>query len=466
MVTKITCLIFTVKPRVPERMSTSMANGFDRLEKLFSSSRRKDKAVQEKKSFETKHVFPSPSYLRPTSIHMMPRAARVEDHEGFAEDRGRSHSLPGPKFNEQLPTSGRRPSTKYGQSCRSPKGHIRTPDSVIEHSHDSSSSAAPRLSEFRFPEDSLFLHDELLRISRGASPPINSSTSRLRENKAKEHQSAIEKRSKRSLDYPPTHISSQFNPRDSGSASENRSRERENSVESLILLPAPIITRSSTVILRRQGSVRHRSTATSPTTPTKQASEPKFSLFPKQPHIPPYPTTLIDSPPASDNGEDHFSSTIKRSKSTTSLPTPDSSVAPSLGSPTGFGTPRQEEDWQSKRDTWETWGYRPDDPAGGCDLEKSNDSALRSRLLRKSASTSTLSIVTSQIVKDRTLWEPTLDAFFELDDDDVAEPRLASSMPDAHKAPKPPPKAPTPPPKDTPRLDTNFRDLPLQSSFP
>lgn len=451
---RVIWLIFSMKSSSADRMPIIiMANGLDRLEKLFTSSRRKEKVVQGKKVLEPKHVFPSPSYLRPTSIHMTPRDARGEERKCLAEDRGRSQSLPEPNFNEGWRSSERR-SPKHNNQRQTQNDSIRTLPSPVGHNSDS--SAAPRLSEFRFPEDALFRHDELAKISGSVSPSTitsNPPSSANMENSTQLYDG------KRSFDCPPNHIFCQLNPQDSSSNSGTRHEENFNVSESLELLPSPIIVRSSRAKLRRQSITRSRSTTHSPMISPKQVLEPKFSLFPKQCSIPQFPIPGIISPPASDNGEDHSSSPIKRSLSTTSLPTPSSSAAPSLRSPNGYWTPGEDEDREAKRETWETWGCRHDDPTRDDDTPKSNDGIPRSRLLRKSASIATLSAVTSRIANEGDLREPTLDDFWGLCDDDIAETEVVYPTLNIHKAP-------TPPPKDTKYSQNTPCNLPVKSYRP
>jgi hypothetical protein len=76
----------------------------------------------------------------------------------------------------------------------------------------------------------------------------------------------------------------------------------------------------------------------------------------------------------------------------------------------------------------------------GNSLASNSECIPRSRLIRKSASTSTLSIWTSQLIRDRVLKEPTFDDFYSLSDDDIAESQPPTPAHDARVPPTPPPK--------------------------
>ncbi|RYP58259.1 hypothetical protein DL770_010466 [Monosporascus sp. CRB-9-2] len=147
--------------------------------------------------------------------------------------------------------------------------------------------------------------------------------------------------------------------------------------------------------------------------------------------------------------------------STTSLPTPDSSIGPSLGSPSRFWTP-DGEDQRNKGVARETWGCRQGDPASGDKILISSEGVLRSRLLQRSTSAVTLSSVTSQIVSERILREPTLDDFYSLSDDDIAEFQAPSPILNSVEAPEPPPKDAAKPPY----TNSPFRRLPVKAPRP
>ncbi|RYP70970.1 hypothetical protein DL769_004803 [Monosporascus sp. CRB-8-3] len=361
---------------------------------------------------------------------MTPRDPRGDGYERHPEDKGRSQSAPGPYRD-----SGRIPpeqtSPKQAECLQVQNGSPSTLHSEMELPYDS--SVAPRLSEFRFPEDSLFLHDEIMRISGKLTPPANSFGRSPRGDTLERVQSTDEKRP---ADYPPNHISTRFNPPHINS--EGGQGIKDDAVESLRLLPSPIITRSGTVRLRRKHSASSGLTTPSPTTPPRGVAQPKISLFPKQRSFPPFQVPRTDSPPASDNGEDCPVLQIKPSMSTTSLPTPDSSVGPSLGSPSRFWTPGGE-DQRNKRVARESWGCRQGDPTSGDKVLISCDGVLRSRLLQRSTSAVTLSSATLQIVSERILREPTLDDFYSLSDDDIAEFQAPSPILNALGAPEPSP---------------------------
>ena len=445
-------------------VSVTMASGLDRLEKLFNSARRKNKAAQEKKAAQKKQesVFPSPSFLRPTSIQMMPRDARGQNLGAVPEDRGRSHSLPEPNPNDEWPSSTLLSSDHepYEQAKDEPLRDFLSSGPKSNDDHDDDVSIAPRLSEFKFPEDALFRHDEIMRISGEASPQTESSGSTLSKMTTKGGQSP---REKRSLDHPPTHISSQLNtpgPKMGATLQVGKSGKAEPQM----LLPSPIITRTGTVTQKRPTSTGSEATLTSPTSPTsppKQAFESKFSLFPKTRPRAPFPVPNLDSPPASDNEEDNAASQAKRPVSTSSLPTPDRSTTSSLESPSRFQMLGDEEERQYKRNTWETWGRRSADPAPGTNAQESNarenDEDIPSELLRQPASVATLSVIIGRAAaRESIIQAPTIEDFYGLSDDAVAEPLSAPPAlnPGSVSEPSPPP-----PPKDTaPSRPTTSRE--------
>ncbi|KAK7753288.1 hypothetical protein SLS62_004807 [Diatrype stigma] len=77
---------------------------------------------------------------------------------------------------------------------------------------------------------------------------------------------------------------------------------------------------------------------------------------------------------------------------------------------------------------------------------------------RRSANAVTLSVVAAQIANERDLWEPTLEDFYNLSDDDIAESETSSMI---HTQ-----EAPTPPPKDAKYLQNISHTLPVRGSHP
>lgn len=439
-------LMYSIKPNKYVPICVAMASSLDRLEKLFSSARRKNKVVQEKekKTAKQQHerTFPSPSFLRPTSIQMMPRDARGQDPEGVSEDRGRAYSLPEPNPNDEWPSSALL-SLNHDHHDKAEDEPLRDFLSTAPEP-DADTSIAPKLSEFKFPEDALFRHDELLRISGETSPRTELSKTKPEEIIKEEDQSPGHTRS---LDHPPTHISSQLNvngPRLGATLQVGKSGAAEPSM----LLPSPIITRSGTVTRGRPTSTGSEATLTSPTSPIsppKQVFESKFSLFPKQRSREPYPIPQVDSPPASDGEEDNAAISTKRPVSTSSLPTPDRSTTSSLGSPSSFQIIGDEGTRRSKRDTWETWGHRVDDPISGTDVGEDNndedpEGGVKLQLMRRSSSAATLSVFTGHVPKENIIRAPTIEDFYALSDDAIAEPLSASPILNSHHTPELPPK--------------------------
>jgi len=138
-----------------------MALTMDRLERMFSSSRRKEKALAESLSVVTPQhpspgeslVFPSPSFIRPKAATMKPR----EEERQLRSPDGRERTL---SFSSQ----GRSHSRQLSNSSSINRGRPRHIDSTGQVS-GSRSENIRSLSPFKFPEDSIFRHDPNHRYS-------------------------------------------------------------------------------------------------------------------------------------------------------------------------------------------------------------------------------------------------------------------------------------------------------------
>ncbi|ORY60214.1 uncharacterized protein BCR38DRAFT_477047 [Pseudomassariella vexata] len=435
-----------------------MANGFDKLEKFFSVSRRREKtgqgAARKKVSVVSPtssfppaieaHVFPSPSFMRPTSMSMEVRDPIVRNTSlfAFAEEKERSQSLSG--MQNQLRRRSSAYMTRTDGEWR-PRLYGSSPLSSValdEEQGRQDCSSTPRLSPFRFPECALFRQDESHQRSSADVCPHEKSRvdnlPRIVEPAAKET---------KLLDWSPKHISLLFNPLELPSMTDTTaSRPPDEADASVVLMPSPLLIRSvnSTPEIRhgKSRSIRNAHSRSSAGRP-----EPRFSLFPKQ-YTPTKNPIQIHSPPASDGEEEHSLTKRGRSRSTTTLaassqysshysPKPSPNLAPRSDPSATVVEPK------SLR---ETWGNRLDDPKlERLDL-KNIDKIPRSRMKRP-PSILTLSVMTADIAKQNILQEPTFDDFYALSDEDISEIRPATPKPNLWAPPCPPPKdKPKPPP--------------------
>ncbi|KAI8632268.1 hypothetical protein F5Y19DRAFT_357098 [Xylariaceae sp. FL1651] len=424
-----------------------MANGFEKLERLLTGSKRRERGrhrtAQQQKTpavvsrQPSSPVFPSPSYLRPTSIHMMPRDAQIDGPE---RRRGRSQSVPG--IQEALHKRSSAASSVTVVNNRSGLSEDLT--SSLRRDTSRSSQTTPRLSRFRFPEDSLLKNHGSLRSSGETDTKDVSREPSPRGHATGGHQG------KQLLDWTPKHISLLFNPLEFSASSNDRQwRAKDDGTEST-LLPSPDFT---PLIQLPKSYEFIGDGGQQPAIPPLSLCSPiqKVPLYLKQQSLPPCGQLFVDSPPASDSDEEDEKPSIHRSMSLT---------APSLASPNATRIPSHgllsmgiEDTSGNRRNVRETWGNRLEDPRLCGSPNRNSDGILWSRFIRKSASTSTLSILASQIAKDQILKEPTFDDFYALNDDDIAESRPPTPAYDDARVP------PTPPPKDPPKSKRKNRPL-------
>ncbi|KAI1497210.1 hypothetical protein F5X99DRAFT_423695 [Biscogniauxia marginata] len=410
-----------------------MVNGFEKLEKLFSGSRKKERGRRRpthQKKVSNVHrqpyskngpIFPSPSYLRPTSMHMTPRQ---EQRDRWESEKGRSQSVPNAQ-EEARRCSSIGSSITIVDNART-SGDPNRPTKQTRDLH-----TTPVLSRFRFPEDSLFKNEEPGRMSGDTTLRGTSSEDSPCSNTAQ----ATGERGL--LDWTPKHISLLFDPLDLDISFGNQIKHVDDTAESL-LLPSPIFI-SSTQLASENNSDRHHNPSTRPSSrQVGDSSTQKLTLFPRQKSLSPFHSPYMDSPPASESARDTTTVSLERSMSLSALSSPRADLTPRASveiAPSG-----DMEDTIHKRSGRETWGNRSQDPRGSSHSPNSRDGILRSRLVRKSASIATLSIVTSRIIDDNTLKEPTFDDFYALSDDDIAESRPVTPAPNVSIPPTPPPK--------------------------
>ncbi|KAI0164754.1 hypothetical protein GGR57DRAFT_210980 [Xylariaceae sp. FL1272] len=411
-----------------------MAHGIEKLERLFTGSKRKERGTKAKQHQQlqivsrepSSPVFPSPSFLRPTSMHMVPRDAQVD---GAEKDRGRSRSVPSIQETPQKRSSGASSIT------------------VVNNSNLSDNRAAPwqrqnprnirsslRLSRFRFPEDSLFKPDESVQ-----SHDLVSRQNQSRDPSPRGNIITADQQEKELLSWSPKHISLLFNPLDFDTSTSSVFSNLDNDGAESVLLPSPdivaISSHQNTDPGLDQDDEEPSRDATTPVPDSllgqcSRAHETTPSVRQQQP-VSPY----VDIPPttSSSDSDDDRKPSISRSRSLSSLSSPRPLI--DLVSPV-----KDSRRLRSRLSLRETWGSRPHDARIQSLLSCDTDAIPRSRLVRKSASTSTLSILTSQFAKDHVLKEPTFDDFFALSDDDIAESRPPTPEPDARDPPTPPPK--------------------------
>jgi len=406
-----------------------MASGLEKLERLFSGSRRRERG-----RFKTKQqqrappvnvrrpsspIFPSPSYLRPTSMQMTPRDAQVG---GPGSDRGRSYSVP--TMQEVLVKRSSAASSITVVAHQPSRSDA--PTSSLRHENRNSQPTS-QLVRFRFPEDSLFKNDQSARSSGEARRQYSSRDPSPRA-RAPEPPSE-----KRLLDWSPKPISFLFNPLDFKAFPNDRLRGSVRDGTESTLLPSPDFAPSA-LIPDNFGKFDDANPPSTAPPPLPQCnSVQKLTLSLRQQSLLPHSKPIIDSPPASDSEQDAPKLGIHRSSSLDGLssPRPDTPMMPT-------------HTFRRRRSVRETWGNRMDDPRLSYSSDGAGETITHSRPLRKTASTSTLSLLEYQLVGDNVLIEPTFDDFYALSDDDIAE---SLPLPATYDCRAPP----TPPPKDLPR---------------
>ncbi|KAI1266754.1 hypothetical protein F5Y18DRAFT_346876 [Xylariaceae sp. FL1019] len=412
-----------------------MAHGIERLERLFTGSKRKERATKAKHHQQlqtvsrepSSPVFPSPSFLRPTSMHMVPRDAQVD---GAEKDRGRSRSVPSIQETPQKRSSGASSITVVNNrnppDMKAAPWQRQTPRNI---------QSSLRLSRFRFPEDSLFKQDESVQSSK-----LVSRQNQSRDPSPRGNIITADQQEKQLLGWSPKHISLLFNPLDFSTSTNSVHSKLDNDGADSILLPSPdIIALPSYQNSDPDDDRDDEKPSRDPTMPVHVSPlgqcSPVHGSTPsgRQQQQPASPCVDIPYTMSSSDSDDNQKPSISRSRSLSSLSSPRPLI--DLVSPV-----KDYRRLRSRLSIRETWGSRPHDAHIHSSLSRDIEGIPRSRLVRKSASTSTLSILTSQIAKDHVLKEPTFDDFFALSDDDIAESRPPTPEPDARDPPTPPPK--------------------------
>ncbi|KAL7628828.1 hypothetical protein AAE478_000343 [Parahypoxylon ruwenzoriense] len=417
-----------------------MVNGLERLERLFGGSRKKEKgrgikrrdtssSSRPSQPHKNDPYFPSPSFMRPTSTHMRPRE---EPNPWTRVSKERSQSLPEPQGN-RISRSSAGSSTitneKYclGDSIRSTLLSDNLPSDALD---------TPRLSQFKFLGDFL-LESEMPEASlRGDSvkEPAHELTAR-------------ESQTEDFLDWRPKRVSSlldtlgletplgDFVAKSPDGFSESLTW-RSRSVSPRSRSP---ITRTNSVVIAPRLSSKGSS----------NISTQELTFFPIHQLPSRFSRSHPDSPPASDGEEECPGGTFIRTILFKDLP--------SLNEI----TPRTSLECTSQLDTdyltrvpscRESWGTRPEDPMVACITPEEGIRAIQLQPIRKSASVASFSTVIKHSINCCDLREPTLDDFYSLHDDDLAESLPATSNPDSDIPP-------TPPPKDSPRVSRRHSSI-------
>ncbi|XXG94145.1 hypothetical protein Hte_000397 [Hypoxylon texense] len=397
-----------------------MVNGLERLERFFGSSRRRDKerevryrdtpASSPQSQPDNGPHFPSPSFMRPTSIHMKPREEQFSKVKAVKD---RSQSLPDPQYSLRRRSS-------IGSTSIAPNHRQQSSDSAQMLSVSIRPVNDPlngqRLSRFRFPENG--------SVGRDGDPSEHTDGETQAENM---------------LDWRPQRLSSLFNTLGLDTSIDDRlARSTEPSVEPLVLKPSQILstppspkTRVDSIIQRRRSS---RASAEIPVR--------KLTLLPRQNVLSSVAKSFPDSPPASDGEDDDFGSPFNPTSQKGLAPPIEFTPRPSIESKSPDSTEARIRRVHSIR---ESWGARPQDHVViRAVSEKEDQCIVRPQSLRKSISESSLFTIRSTVVRvtesDRDIAEPSLDDFYALDDEDVAETLPATPEPDTDVPPTPPPK--------------------------
>ncbi|KAI1161414.1 hypothetical protein F5B18DRAFT_628467 [Nemania serpens] len=404
-----------------------MAHGFEKLERLFTGSRKKArgkrKATQQQRTSiitsrrPSSPIFPSPPYLRPTSTHMKPRDAQIEPPE--RDDKGPSQSVPSLQEALHDRFSAASSITIVNQPSRSDA----STSSLQRRSKNSSDVSRP--SRFRFPEDSLFRNNRRVRKSGDFSKNI------VRE----QFSSTSATETQGLLDWTPKHISLLFNPLEFKSSSSEPPLRSGNVSTGSTLLPSPDFTLSTESPETHELVDRQSRPITANLSLFPRDSVQKLTSNSRQQPVS-SSGKLLAPPPVSNSEEDNDRKlAIHRSVSLDGL----NPSCPNTPHTTPISPlPNTNSNLKGRRGARETWGDRLDDPQFSRSTTNNNEETPRPKL-RKSASTSTISVLTSQIPRDLiVLMEPTFDDFYSLSDDDIAESRPSTPTYDIHLPPTPP----------------------------
>ncbi|KAI0185973.1 hypothetical protein EV127DRAFT_189882 [Xylaria flabelliformis] len=396
-----------------------MAHGFEKLERLFTGSRRKGRGGQntttrqQKTSIITERrpsspLFPPPSYLRPTSTHMTPRDAQIGSPE-WEKDRCQSV----PTLQEAL--HKRSSAASSITIVNRPRRSDASVPSSRHRSRDSQITSRPF--RFRFPEDSLFKNNRPIRTSEDSGKAGLSPEQSPR---------SCTTESQGLLDWSPKHISLLFNPLDFKAPSSDGPWVPGSDSTKSSLLPSPDFVPlaqrpANHELVDKPGQPTLLHTSLSPRSSVRELTLNQRELSPSS-----YRKPLLDSP-APNNNEDKRRPTIHRSVSLSTMAP--SSLNTAHMAPIAISAMKDNKNFGGRRNVRETWGNRLEDPRVFGDSPSSDSEGVSNPKIRKSASTSTLSILTSKISKDRVLEEPTFDDFYALSDDDIAEDRPCTPVP-------------------------------------
>ncbi|KAI1176908.1 hypothetical protein F4777DRAFT_238750 [Nemania sp. FL0916] len=404
-----------------------MAHGFGKLEWLFSGHRRKGQGRQksqqpQKTTIVTRRrpsspMFPSPPYLRPTSTPMTPRDAQID---GPAIDKGRSQSVP--TLQEAL-----RKRSSDTSSITIVNRPSRSDTSTPPLPRRKNSRPKSRPSRFRFPEDSLIRNDRpkqdsggltSYRLSRGQSP----------QSCATQNQGL--------LNWTPKHISLLFNPLEFTTSSNDSPTGPGYGITESTLLPSPDFMISNLSPDKLQPAHASDNTVTTHSRLSTRKSAEKLALNLRKQPLSSCQTPPIESPSESDTRDHHRKSAIHRSMSlgARTPPCPDTPCT----TPTSLHPINADSNLRRRKSARETWGNRLEDPR--LDSPTRNGEDTPRPKLRKSASTSTLCVLTPKPSKIPILKEPTFDDFCALSDDDIAESRPPTPAYDLNVPPTPPPR--------------------------
>ncbi|KAI4868657.1 hypothetical protein F4820DRAFT_101152 [Hypoxylon rubiginosum] len=398
-----------------------MVNGLERLERFFGASRRRDKerevryrdtpAASPQSQLDNGPHFPSPSFMRPTSIHMKPR----EEQFSWAKAvKDRSQSLPDPQYSPRRRSSIGSTTNHRQQSSDS----ARMLSLSIRPANDPLNGQ--RLSRFRFPEnENVNQGGDVNEHTNGEIPAGNM------------------------LDWRPQRLSSLFNTLGLDTSIDDRlARSAEAGVEPLVLKPSPLLTTPPSPKTRADSIIQRRlSSRASAEIPAR-----KLALLPRQNLLSSVAKSYPDSPPASDGEDDDFRDPFNPASHKGLAPPIEFTPRPSIESKCRDSTEARSRRVHSIR---ESWGAGPQDyVVMRATSEGEDQHIVRPQSLRKSMSESSLFTIRSTLMglpeSDQGIAEPTLDDFYALDDEDVAESLPATPEPDTTDVP------PTPPPKDSP----------------
>ena len=404
-----------------------MAHGLEKLEQLFIGSRRRvrkrQRPTQEQQDASvvanrrpSSPMFPSPSYLRPTSMQMTPRDAVIDGPES---DISRSQSVP--TIHEVLM---KRASVTSSITIVDQPRRSDASSSPLRPS-TKGSPTKPRSSRFRFPEDSLFKNRQ----------PIGSPGSCDKNNVSREQSPHSRSAEAGLLDWRPTHISLLFNPLDFKASPTSHQLESGSTTTAPALLPSPDF--APAMILPDNGEFVDNDSQQAFACRSLLSHEPvhKLTTNLRKPSLSSRGETITNCVPAFDADEVSQKPAIHRSMSLNGLaPLRPRTAGAAL---TSFSPSGNISNLKNRHSVREARGKRLGDHQF-CSSTASNGEYAPRIKLRRSASTSTLSDPTSKPPRHGVLKEPTFDDFYALSDDDIAESQLLTV--DASTPPTPPRK--------------------------